>query len=327
MWRPRHADVVFVMALAQTASFKDSPRRAPHWRWLRAVEIDGGGHRATRATDGADGFTWIRRAVRFKRHYAAVDSADSSRALHTLMLRDKDLFWAHSIWVDDKNPTRWAIEARIVAGETDEEIADKIGAEPEVVAAFANVFFNVRDKLENPDYVCNVIMADAVTRGLQERHYDLLWKLLAHKGGPHVLDVAVGRVPGPAKPESADGVSGFLQDFAINAIRYKAALAAVTVPVNSHTQLPLLDLYVKYVEIERTTENASKAQTSIIDNIGTMLTSLPFRVGTKLDSKGSKMLPFDDGAAELRGNEMMILAAGGKLQDTDVIQKLNFPGE
>jgi hypothetical protein len=39
---------------------RDNPMRAPNWRWLRAVQIDGGGPKASRAIDGEAGFTWIR---------------------------------------------------------------------------------------------------------------------------------------------------------------------------------------------------------------------------------------------------------------------------
>jgi len=313
------------MAEPALPAFRHSPLRAPHWKWLRAQEIDAGGQKATRAIDGEDGFTWIRRASRLKRHYERAQNKPS--AIYALLIRDKDLFWAHSIWLADKKPTRWGIEARVLAGETDAEIAEKIGTETEVISAYVNVFFDVRDKLRNLDYVQNVIMADAVTRGLQERHYDLLWKLLGYKGGAHVLDAVIGRGTNVERPESADSVGTFFQDFAISSMKYKAALASLTVQINTHTQLPLIESFVKYVEIERNTENAMKAQTSIVDNIGVMLTSLPFKIGTKLDSEGAKMLPFDNGSAELRGDEMMVIAAGGQLDNTADIQKLNFPGE
>jgi hypothetical protein len=306
-------------------SFRDNPCRAPHWKWLRVQEIDAGGQRATRAIDGPDGFTWIRRAVRMKRRY---ERAGNRRdAMHALILRDKELFWAHSIWLAEKNPVRWGIEARVLAGETNEEIAKKVGTDPGVIDAYISVFFDVRDRLQNLDYVQNVIMADAVTRGLQERHYDLLWKLLGFKGGQHVLDAVINRGTDVAKPTSSDGVGTFFQDFAISSMKYKAALASLTVQVNTHTQLPLIESFVKYVEIEKNSDNAMKAQSSIVDNIGVMLTSLPFKIGTKLDSEGAKMLPFDNGAAELRGDEMLVISAGGQLENTADIQKLSFPGD
>jgi len=306
-------------------AFRDNPRRAPNWRWLRAVQVDTGGLRPSKAIDGPTGFAWIRRASRLKRRHALV--ANKPNELYALVRTDKELFWAHSIWADDKAPTRWAIEARILAGETDAEIAQKLGCEPEVVAAYEAVFFDVREKLPHQEYIVNVVMAEAVTRGLTERQYDLLWKMFGYKGGPHVLDAMISKFTEIKRPEKADDVSSFFQESAINSMRHKAAVAAFTVPINTHTQLMLLDAYVKYVEIERTTENASKANTNIVQNIGTMLAALPFKIGTKLDSGGDKMVPFDDSAAELRGDELMIVAAGGKLAHQPALENLRFPGE
>jgi hypothetical protein len=306
-------------------TFKNNPRRSPHWRWLRAVQIDTGGVKTTRTIDGEEGFTWIRRALRLKRHYDR--AGNNPEKMYALMLRDSDLFWAHSIWIDDKAPTRWAIEARVMAGESDDEIAAKLGTEPSIISAYVSTFFDVRAKLANVDYVVNVIMADAVVRGLQERHYDLLWKMMGFHGGPYVLDAVISRFISLAKPESSDEVAGFFQDSAINSMKYKAALATLTVQINTHTQLPLIDSFVKYVEIERTTDNASKAQSSIIDNIGAMLTAMPVKVGTKLESASVKMLPYDNGAAELRSDEMLVIASGGVIENSADIQQLHFPGE
>lgn len=306
-------------------SLRANPRRAPHWRWLRAVQIDSGGKRAASKLDGPDGFAWIRRAVRLKRHFDRAGNRPD--ALYALIERDADLFWAHSMWIEEKAPTRWAIEARVLAGESDEQIADKLGTEPGVINAYVNTFFDVREKMRHMDYVVNVIMADAVSRGLQERHYDLLWKLLGFHGGSLVLNAVINKFTPVNRPEKPENVSGFFQDFAIASMKYKSALATLTVQVNTHTQLPLIESFAKFVEIERATENATKAQTSIVENIGSMLTSLSFHVGTKLDSEAVKMVPFDSSAAELNNNEMIVVASGGKLEDQSAIEKLRFPGE
>jgi hypothetical protein len=168
-------------------------------------------------------------------------------------------------------------------------------------------------------------MADAVSRGLQERHYDLLWKLIGYRGGQYALDAAINRCIDIPRPDSPGGVSSFFQDLAVHSMKYKAAIASLSIPVNSHTQLPLIDSFVKYVEIEKNSDNATKSQATIVENIGAMLATLPFKVGTKLDSEAIKMLPFDNGAAELRNDEMMIIAAGGSLQHQGSIQELHYP--
>lgn len=305
-------------------SFRDNPQRAPNWRWLRALQIDSGGLKASRNVDGSDGFKWIRRAVRLKRRYEQF--LKNPTALYSLSKFDRDLFWAHNIWVEDKIPTRWAVEAHILAGETDEQIAEKLGTQPGIIEAYESVFFQVREKLSSREYVLNVVIKDAVTRGLSERHYDLLWKLFGYQGGPHVLDSMIGRFTAPYRPQKAEDVSAFFQESAIGIMKQKAAIASLSVPINSHTQLPLIDSFVKYVEIERTTDNATKAQVTIVENIGAMLDSLPFHVGTKLDSEQEKMVPFDNNAAELRNSELMIVAAGGKLDNQPLLEDLKFPG-
>jgi hypothetical protein len=306
-------------------ALRDNPMRAPHWRWLRAMQVDAGGMRPSKTIDGGDGFAWVRRALRLKRRHAL--AANKPQALYMLARADRELFWAHSIWAEEKSPTRWAIEAHILAGESNEDIAKKVGCEPEVIAAYEAVFFNVREKLDHVEYVVNVVMGDAVSRGLTERQYDLLWKLFGYRGGPHVLDAMVSKFSALQRPQNAEEVSQFFQEAAINSMRHKAAIAALTVPINTHTQLPLLDAYVKYVEIERTTQNAERAQVGIVQNIGAMLAALPFKIGTKLDSAGDKMVPFDDNAAELRSDELMIVASGGKLKNQPALEDLRFPGE
>lgn len=309
----------------QFQELRDSYHRAPNWCWLRAMQIDAGGPRASRAVDGAHGFTWVRRALRLKRRLdAAVNRPD---AMYRLLQCDRELFWAHSMWLNDKAPTRWAVEARLLAGESNEQIAARMATDSKVIEAYEAVFFNVRDRLDRLDYIVTVVMADAVTRGLSERQYDLLWKLFGYRGGSHVLDSVISKFSPIAKPDRPEDVGQFFQEFAVNTVKHKAALATLTVPINTHTQLALIESFVKYVEIEKNSENSTKAHTTIVENIGAMLGALPFHIGTKLDSEAEKMLPYDAGAAELRNEELMIVSAGGTLSNQQSIQDLRFPGD
>lgn len=306
-------------------SYFKNPGREPHWRWLRVLQIEKGGKKASRALDGPEGFTWIRRALRLKRRFDAAGGHES--ALFGLMHEDENLLWAHTIWSEERRPTRWAIEALILAGAPNELIAERLGADPGVIEAYEAVFFNVRDRLEQPLYIINVVMGEAVARGVQERQYDLLWKLFAYHGGIHTLDAVMQRAVKMQKPAGHEDVAQFFQDFAVNTMKQKAAVATLTVPVNTHTQMQLIDSFVKYVEIEKNSKSAAEAHTSIVTNIGAMLSGLPFKLGTKIDAAQEKMLPYDDNAAELRNDEMIIVAAGADLDNKTDIQNLKFPGE
>jgi hypothetical protein len=39
------------------------------------------------------------------------------------------------------------------------------------------------------------------------------------------------------------------------------------------------------------------------------------------------MVPFDNNAAELKSDELMIVAMGGKLKNQPALENLRFPGE
>jgi hypothetical protein len=215
----------------------------------------------------------------------------------------------------------------ILAGASDEFIANRLGADPGVIEAYEALFFNIRARLDQSLYIVNIVLGESVARGVQERQYDLLWKLFAYHGGIHTLDAIMQRAARLEKPTDPDQVPQFFQDFAVNTMKQKAAVATLTVPVNTNTQMQLIDSFVKYVEIEKNSKSAAEAHTSIVTNIGAMLTSLPFKLGTKIDAVEEKMLPYDDNAAELRNDEMLIVAAGEELDNKEAIQNLKFPGE
>src|ERR1700733_7068434 len=107
-----------------------NPCRLPDWRWLRAQDIAHGGPPATVRRDGTTSATLIHRAVRF---YKSLQSCDSEERQIKLAEQTPIVFWAHYLYDQLHNPMRWSIEARILAGETDREIATRIGCSEEII--------------------------------------------------------------------------------------------------------------------------------------------------------------------------------------------------
>src|ERR1700733_5058202 len=190
-------------------SMAQNPLRVPDWRWLRAQDIAHGGPPVTVRQDGATSATLIRRAARF---YKALQGCDSDERQMKLAWERPDMFWAHYMYDQLHNPMRWSIEARILAGETDREIATRIGCSEEIIQAYEALFFNVRDKLNRTDYILNVVLKDAVLRGLHEREKDLLWKLVAYTGGSHLLDAVINPLVNPRWITNPDDIPAYLQD-------------------------------------------------------------------------------------------------------------------
>jgi hypothetical protein len=308
---------------------RDNPYRPADWRWQRAIGvIEETQPRPGRKQDGHQGHAWIKKAIRFKLAYD--EAGEDPLAQRRLLDRMPAVYWAHYAYQNEHQQMRWDIESQILARCTDHEIAFSCGVAPEVVDAYENLFFNVRDKLHHKRYITHCVLGHSIQRGLSEREYDLLWKLYGYFYGPHVLEVLVTKMVNPVWCTTPDTVNSTLQDDAIASMKFKAALAAKTIPVNNNTQVDLLHVFTKFVEVERTTDSVGKAQNQILDHIEAMMVTLPFNVGGR-DPRTAELVPqtntakFRQTNVELSFHETMAVAAGQQLPHADILETLSFP--
>ena len=108
---------------------------------------------------------------------------------------------AHAQAVHDQDtPTRWELEARLLAGESDAVIARKSGVRMRVVRAYHDWLFDVRERLGAIDW----LMCEAVRAGPMwpcvPTEADT-WRYMAAAAGPIALDVLIGDYLG--RPDGA----------------------------------------------------------------------------------------------------------------------------
>ena len=305
-----------------------NPCRPPDWRWQRAVALRervAGAMQPNRRLDGPDGFAWINTSLKFQRELAG---ARSEVAKARLMERRPSLFWAHWIW-RASNPIKHVIEAQLLANSTDYAIGFRCNTPPDVIAAYEAVFFNVREKLQHRSYILNCVLGPAIHRGLSEREYDLLWKLYGYFLGPSVVDALESKFSNPTWCGTPNAVGAAVMDDAISTLKLKAAIATKTVQVNQMTQLALMETFTKFVEIERSTDSAGKAQEQILDHISAMMSTLPFNVGGRSTrgelSSSNPLDAFERTAVELNYEETMRLSVRTTIAHQQVLQSLTFP--
>ena len=308
---------------------RDNPFRPPDWRWRRAVGIvDGTQPRASRRHDGPAGFKWIKRAVAFKQ---ALARASTDLDKRRVALDYQDIFWAHWAWHDPNNATRHQLEAYILAREADWVIGFKCGMTVAQVKAYANVFFDVRDKLDHVAYVINTIIGPSIHRGFFGRDYSELWKLYGYFFGTHALEAVVNKMVSPMRCSSPETVGTAFQDDAISTMKMKAALAAKTVPINAQTQIDLLHIFTKFIEVERTTDSAGRSNDQLLEHIKAALGCLPFVIGGRnprygdIDVESSPVDAFDNCAAELSYEESMLLSSGQSLPNAEGLRQIQYP--
>ena len=108
----------------------------------------------------------------------------------------------------------------------------------------------------------------------------------------------------------------------------KAAWAALAMPIDSATHWKLIDAFHRSVVAQQKAEAAPK-DNPILANVGAMLESLPWGVGTKEEDLAQQgpLMQYDGVAAELRTDELLLVAAGYELPNSEEIKNLTFPTE
>lgn len=167
--------------------------RELHWRWQRAVYLAG---LPRLPSDGDDPKTLA--VVDYIRGRQRGACCDSSRRVETVAAIDGAITLARS-----NDRTRWEVEARILARQTDDEIATRTGLAPAVVGWYEVLFFNVRDRLNARDW----IICRAIGSGFSVACQDLgqVLRAVGYLGGPAALDVMLAA--SAETPQQTEGVS------------------------------------------------------------------------------------------------------------------------
>ena len=102
------------------------------------------------------------------------------------------------------NPNRWHLEAELLTGRTDDEVAERCGLSRDTVSWFERLFFSVRESMTSSSYVMTEVIGRGLWTGFRDHELDRLWRAFGYCGGGHVLDSHGGRflrclAAGPAR--------------------------------------------------------------------------------------------------------------------------------
>jgi len=175
---------------------------------------------------------WVVQAVAFRSALAACrDEADRLSLAGTMPA----LFQAHAVSQADPPLLKWALEARLVAGEPFGEIARKCALLPEAVEAYEALFFSVVDKLDASTWIACQVFGQKIHFGLTEQDLDVLWRFAGYNFGPVMLDVLVHNTTSPLPPATPGEVAEVLAREAETLFARKRALAVQLLPITPQT--------------------------------------------------------------------------------------------
>ena len=218
----------------------------PGWRWSRIKYIIKNELLPPRRT--ADSL--IRRGYQYlKRRNSLMQNPGDE---HWVRSDYPDLFAAHNMY-QNTSSERWIVEAGILADQTPEFLADYTATRPEVIRAYENYFFDIRDKLKSPGYIITRLLKPAL-RGTAKDEVDFMIKLAAWVGGWRLVQDTID-----ARHLSVESI-GWLKTAFIHELVKKGWMAVRRIDVNNFTASELIGHVLRLAELEQSAKQMELAQ-------------------------------------------------------------------
>mgnify|MGYP001063825108 CR=1 FL=1 len=180
------------MTLEQLRQF--DPHLTPDWRWRDACRAAGEGRRVDTARDTAA----VAEAVAYLRALRRCPDGDGPERIKR---RWPDLHMCHCL-AEDPGPRLWEVQARVLAGQGDDEVARCCGLSVRAAGLFEALFFAVRDRLGARDWVTLRAVWGGRGPGLPMPDPGVVLRSAGYHGGPLVLEVVLAETldrPLPAR--------------------------------------------------------------------------------------------------------------------------------
>lgn len=287
--------------------------RRPDWRWERVLRMVDRHPTPGRASRRDDDF--VRRARTFVLRWR---SRNTEEEREELFWEEPGLYYAYELFERQTAQPEGALflQARLLARQTFEQIAELLSTVPDTVRWYEALFFNVADRLQNRDWITKHVLLPALLRqttltgqsnspfmdSVAARPFlDGSLKLFAYFGGPHVADVMITGFQSGKPPASADGLAEWFDGHWSMTVRRRSTQAALQFEINKFNVTELLTVHARLIELDRSEQNREQQRTAAEKHIQAMIDQIAWVVG----QDGQAVLDrASDGASELRDDEM-----------------------
>lgn len=213
------------------------PFHVPDRRWIRVLELIEGSKRPRRPKSSDDSY------VRTMRAFILRSKGLSPCGLLRLRNRFPGLVGALRIHGNHDSKQRLEIQCRILAGQSDADIAERLGCRPDVVTWYAKIFFDVRPYLPHRDWILCHVTGIACTPHL----FGLagVKKRLSYLGGPVLAEAVLAVEPDFQPPKNISGLRKLINSPMGEGDAVRALLAVEMFKVTDRNAVQFLQLVRK----------------------------------------------------------------------------------
>ena len=306
--------------------------RSPQWRYERILQLMEARGRKRRPDSRYDD-QLIVEGLKFMKAWDRLSGDESSEAIENrrrdLFPKNPGLYYAYETYLQpDGDNIRSVVEARVLAQQTDEEIADRTHTIPDDVKWYESLFFNIRDRIDNSDYIDTQIIGNISRIGLQNVTYDLLLKFFGYYGGPIVLEEIKSAFDGSiVKPDPGQSSVNFFMQVTQKGIIRQAAEAVNPMDVNRYNVSGLIETATHLMlELDKA-QSGEAVRTNLEENIAAVLSAIPWTVGrrTQAHLEQSPLKDYIGQAVEPRVSDLLKIAKGEDVSHLDEIMDKTMP--
>ncbi len=301
-----------------------NPKRTATWRFDRVTELLGD---ETKLPSPRRDDRWVRDAYKFLR---LLQKEETEAGQQALFPKNPGLFYAYLIYQDeDRDQRRW-LEARLLAQQTDYEIAEAVKTLPAAVEWYEALFFNVRDRIQSRDWILKQILGPAIDRMMDDKAEELTMKMFAYYMGPIMFEaVLTNGFTGIAHVGDDLDVDAAMDHRTARSVRVRAMTSIRTAEINRFNIMELVGAQQRLIEMAAAAKEGELAQNAVEENIKGMMNEIPWLVGIGEAAKTAigvtPLGKYEEYAAELRADEMLAIASGQEVPGIDGIELKKLP--
>lgn len=290
-----------------------NPTRKPAWRAERVKTL-----LERKPTVGKPSRTWddhwVVQWYRMSKAIQEIKPNDRKKSDRKLYCQYPEAYYAYLISNSGDKEMQAILQARILAGQTDREIAKELGTIPGAIDFYERVFFNVRDRLNSRSWIMRQVIGPVAlrtgdaTETLDPHRQGICWQLFGYFGGSEALDFLLFGMNHLLPPQNPGEAAEWTRQVAEAALQRKVAMASHVMEVTKYNVARVLELGLKLREISLM-EESSATGGNRDRKLEEIVTAFVASAQPKIGKAGYKELEAEEGLPinlplELRAHEM-----------------------
>lgn len=244
-------------------------QRVPDWRYHRVRAL----LNEEDEKSGSDDM-FVREAVTFIHRYETIDGPTEAirqrQRRRKLLVKNPGLFQAWELFLgvmtgeqgatpthgetEQREPglTQMMLEACVLANMPSEKIALRCSLKPDTVIWYERLFYDVRSRLKNKDWVRMTLIGPVYGGGSRDMTFEKAIKYWAYNAGERVLeDVSSAYDDSVRVPAKGQSLRGFYREHFESGLARRSASSVGNVFANNHNYLQMYELMVSIINQQR----------------------------------------------------------------------------